>query len=211
MTNPTLDNNTKSELNAMLTTPLSAAELKKIKKEQLLVLVGNDALERAGAARVKPAPAPKTPSTLSDELALRPVERAPAKKKPAPKSPSAKSNAKAKGAGPATRKTSTRGTEDRIMQPVGKLADVKAITQGSKRHLLAKALQRGATLEHLMEVVGWNRSTTQSALRYDVGQMGLGCERKDGKYFLIMPKGLKRLPVVDKTTTRADALSSACK
>lgn len=114
----------------------------------------------------------------------------PAKAKPAPKA---------------------RVLEDRIITPVGKLEDVKAVSDGSKKHKLAEALLRGATIEHLMEVTGWNRSTTLSALRWDVGQMGLGCERKGGKYFLIMPEGLKRLPLRTSDVTRADALVAACK
>lgn len=104
-----------------------------------------------------------------------------------------------------------RVLEDRIITPVGKLEDVKAVSDGSKKHKLAEALLRGATIEHLMEVTGWNRSTTLSALRWDVGQMGLGCERKGGKYFLIMPEGLKRLPLRTADVTRADALVAACK
>lgn len=104
-----------------------------------------------------------------------------------------------------------RVLEDRIITPVGKLEEVKAVSDGSKKHKLAEALLRGATIEHLMEVTGWNRSTTLSALRWDVGQMGLGCERKRGKYFLIIPEGLKRLPLRTADVTRADALVAACK
>lgn len=85
------------------------------------------------------------------------------------------------------------------------------MTDGSKRHLLAQALLRGATLEHLTEVTGWSRSTVTSALRWDMSQVGLGVERKGDKYFLIMPEGLKRLPVREATISRADALVAACK
>lgn len=105
-----------------------------------------------------------------------------------------------------------RVLEDRVIQkPATDLAKVRPMTDGSKRHLLAQAMQRGATLEHLIEVTGWSRSTVTSALRWDMGQVGLGVERKGDKYFLIMPEGLKRLPVREATISRADALVAACK
>lgn len=41
---------------------------------------------------------------------------------------------------------------------------------------------------------------------------GFGVElRDDQKYYLLMPKGLKVLPVMDAGQTRADALAAACK
>lgn len=104
-----------------------------------------------------------------------------------------------------------RVLDDRIIVPVGKLENVKAMTDGSKRHLLAQALERGATVEHLMETLGWNRDTVTAAIRWDIAQVGLGVERKGGRYFLIKPEGLKRLPVRTKDVTRADALVAACR
>ena len=105
-----------------------------------------------------------------------------------------------------------RVLEDRVIQkPATDLAKVRPMTDGSKRHLLAQALLRGATLEHLTEVTGWSRSTVTSALRWDMSQVGLGVERKGDKYILIMPVGLKRLPVREATISRADALVAACK
>lgn len=122
---------------------------------------------------------------------------------PAPKADSAKAEKPARKA---------RVLEDRVIQkPATDLAKVRPMTDGSKRHLLAQALLRGATLEHLTEVTGWSRSTVTSALRWDMGQVGLGVERKGDKYFLIMPEGLKRLPVREATISRADALVAACK
>lgn len=122
---------------------------------------------------------------------------------PAPKADSAKAEKPARKA---------RTLEDRVIQkPATDLAKVRPMTDGSKRHMLAQAMQRGATLEHLIEVTGWSRSTVTSALRWDMGQVGLGVERKGDKYFLIMPEGLKRLPVREATISRADALVAACK
>lgn len=122
---------------------------------------------------------------------------------PAPKADTAKADKPARKA---------RVLEDRVIQkPATDLAKVRPMTDGSKRHLLAQALLRGATLEHLTEVTGWSRSTVTSALRWDMGQVGLGVERKGDKYFLIMPEGLKRLPVREATISRADALVAACK
>jgi DNA-binding MarR family transcriptional regulator len=122
---------------------------------------------------------------------------------PAPKADAAKADKPARKA---------RVLEDRVIQKAATdLAKVRPMTDGSKRHLLAQALLRGATLEHLVEVTAWSRSTVTSALRWDMAQVGLGVERKGDKYFLIMPEGLKRLPVREATISRADALVAACK
>lgn len=103
-----------------------------------------------------------------------------------------------------------RGIDDRVIQAPGTLDDVKPTKDGSKRAILIKALARGTTLEHLQELLGWNRETVSSALRTDVGAIGLGCERKGGKYFLLLPEGMKKLPVREATATRAAAVA-ACK
>ncbi len=96
-------------------------------------------------------------------------------------------------------------------QPVPKTENITSLTDGSKKHKLASALLDGATMEELMEAVGWNRSTVQSAFSYDMKNSGFGVERrKDQKYYLLMPKGLKRLPVMQKGQSRADALVAAC-
>ena len=121
--------------------------------------------------------------------------------------------AKAKKPAPTTEKPARklRGLDDRVIQAPGKLDDVRPTKEGSKRALLVIALQRGATIEHLMEVVGWNRETVSSALRTDLKAIGLGCERRKGKYFLMLPEGMKNLPLREATTSRADALVAACK
>ncbi|MBY0352099.1 hypothetical protein [Tabrizicola sp.] len=118
--------------------------------------------------------------------------------------------AKKEKAAPAPKKG--RSVEDRVLvQPAKDLKDVKPMTAGSKRHLICEALLRGTTMEHLAEVTGWKRDVVSSALYYDVKQVGLGVERKGGKLFLILPEGVKVLPVKDKTTSRAEALVAACK
>lgn len=104
-----------------------------------------------------------------------------------------------------------RELPDRVMLEPGKSEDVKATKAGSKRHLMAEALAKGATIEELMETLGWNKDTVSSALRTDMGALGLGVERKAGKYYLLMPKGVKRIPAHGADTTRADALVAACK
>ena len=103
-----------------------------------------------------------------------------------------------------------RGLDDRVIQALGKAQDVRPTKEGSKRALLVIALQRGATIEHLMEVLGWNRETVSSAPRTDLKAIGLGCERRKGKYHLLLPEGMKKLPLRDATTSRADALVAAC-
>lgn len=104
-----------------------------------------------------------------------------------------------------------RELPDRVMIEPGKPEDVKATKAGSKRHLMAEALVKGATIEELMEKLGWTKDTVSSAFRVDMGALGLGVERKAGKYYLLMPKGVKRIPAHDADTTRADAVVAACK
>lgn len=103
-----------------------------------------------------------------------------------------------------------RELPDRVMIAPGKAEDIKATKAGSKRHLMAEALATGATIEELVELLGWNKDTVSSALRTDMGALGLGVERKAGKYHLLLPKGVKRTPAHDADTTRADALVAAC-
>lgn len=100
---------------------------------------------------------------------------------------------------------------DRVMIEPGKPEDVKATNAGSKRHLMAEALKKGATIEELMETLGWNKDTVSSALRTDMGALGLGVERKAGKYHLMLPKGVKSIPTHDADTNRATALDAACR
>jgi hypothetical protein len=104
-----------------------------------------------------------------------------------------------------------RELPDRVMIEPGKPEDVRPTKEGSKRALLIQALARGCTLEHLESLLGWNRATVSSALRTDVGAVGLGVERKAGRYYLLLPKGMKKPPLRDATTSRADALVAACK
>lgn len=113
---------------------------------------------------------------------------------------------------PAPAPKKARVVEDRVLvQPATDLKFVKPTNEGTKRHLLAQALLRGATVDHLVEVLGWNKSTVTSALRWDIKEMGLGVERKGDKYFLILPEGVKAIPVRAKDVTRAAALVAACK
>jgi hypothetical protein len=104
-----------------------------------------------------------------------------------------------------------RGLDDRVIQAPGKAEDVRPTKEGSKRALLVIALQSGVTIEHLMEVLCWNRETVSSALRTDLKAIGVGCERRESKYHLLLPEGMKKLPLSEATITRADALVTACK
>lgn len=123
----------------------------------------------------------------------------------------AKATIAPKKAADTPKKAAPKGLDDRIItEPAEDLKYVKAMNDGSKRHLLAQALQRGATVEHLQEVLGWKRDTVTSALRWDMKQVGLGVERKGGKYYLIMPEGLNALPIRAKDQTRKEALVAAC-
>lgn len=104
-----------------------------------------------------------------------------------------------------------RALEDRVLLQPGTADDVKPTKEGSKRALLIQALARGCTLEHLESLLGWNRSTVSSAIRTDVGAIGLGVERKGDKYFLLLPEGMSALPVREATATREEARVAACK
>ena len=169
---------TKSELNALLVTSLSASALKKASKADLVAMF--DAMPAADALD----------ADLRDARA----------DEPTPPEPNAE---------PKTRKP--RILADRVMIEPGKPEDVKATKAGSKRHLMAEALAKGATIEELMATLGWNKDTVSSALRTDMGALGLGVERKAGKYYLLLPKGVKTIPAHDADTTRADALVAACR
>jgi hypothetical protein len=120
--------------------------------------------------------------------------------------------AKAKQAAPkpAPAPKKVRVLDDRIItQPATDAKHVKAVTQGSKRHLLIQALEKGATIDDLMTVTGWGKDTVTSALRWDVAQAGLGCERKGGKYFLMLPKGFTKPAIVEKGQEKGDVLLAA--
>lgn len=86
-----------------------------------------------------------------------------------------------------------RELPDRVMVEAGKPEDVRATKAGSKRHLMAEALAKGATVEELMALLNWNKDTVTSAFRTDMRALGFGVERKAGKYFLLFPKKIKRL------------------
>lgn len=105
----------------------------------------------------------------------------------------------------------SRVLDDRVILEPGKLDDVRPTKAGSKRALLVEALANGATIEEMMDRLGWNRDTVSAAFRTDIKAIGLGVERKAGRYHLLLPKGMKRPPVRDADTTRADALVAACK
>jgi len=113
---------------------------------------------------------------------------------------------------PAPTPKKARALDDRVItQPALDQKHVKAVTQGSKRHLLIQALEKGATISELMAATGWNKDTTTSALRWDLAQAGLGCERKGGKYFLLLPKGFTKPAIVEKGQAKGEVLLAACK
>lgn len=166
---------TKEAINVLLAVPLTASQLKKVSKADLIAkfdaMPASDALE----ADLRDARADETPPTA-----------------------------------PATRKPRT--LEDRVIQkPADDFKHVKAVQEGTKRHILIKALETGATMDDLIAALGWSRDVVSSALRYDLGQMGLGCERKAGRYFLLLPKQLRRVAVKAKGQAAGEVLLAACK
>lgn len=96
--------------------------------------------------------------------------------------------------------TTRKGTEDRILvHPTNDATKISPIRAGTKRHLMAVALARGTTLEHLAEITGWSRSVVSAAIYTDFKAAGLGIERKAGKLHLILPEGVTELPVRNAT------------
>lgn len=96
--------------------------------------------------------------------------------------------------------TTRKGNEDRILvHPTDDATKISPVRAGTKRHLMAVALARGTTLEHLSEITGWRRDVVSSALYTDFKAAGLGIERKAGKLHLILPEGVTELPVRNAT------------
>lgn len=84
----------------------------------------------------------------------------------------------------------------------------RALKRGSKKHLLAEALLNGATMDELTAATGWNRATVQSGFTNDMKMSGFGVRRDDaGKYWLILPAGVKHLPITDADVSRAAAVA----
>lgn len=96
--------------------------------------------------------------------------------------------------------TTRKGNEDRILvHPTDDATKISPIRAGTKRHLMAVALARGTTLEHLSEITGWRRDVVSAAIYTDFKAAGLGIERKAGKLHLILPEGVTELPVRNAT------------
>jgi hypothetical protein len=164
---------TKSAINALLSTPLTASQLKKKSHANLVALF--DAMSATDALA----------ADLRDARTDDPTP-------PTPKAP---------------RKARTpRVLDDRVLIAPGKAEDVRPMKAGSKRHLMAGALAKGATIEEMVELLGSNKDIVSSALRTDMGALGLGVERNAGRYYLLLPEGVKRIPAHDAETNRAAAL-----
>ena len=58
----------------------------------------------------------------------------------------------------------------------------------------------------MVNVVCLARLRRQSVLALIHGALSLGVERKAGKYYLLLPKGMKRIPAHNPDTTRPEAL-----
>lgn len=92
-------------------------------------------------------------------------------------------------------------------------ADVALARAGTKRALILDALHKGCTIDDLMRVTGWNRATCHSAIQTDVVKgNGLGVRRHaDGTLHLVLPKGMKRPPIMGADQNRETARVAACK
>lgn len=65
-----------------------------------------------------------------------------------------------------------RELPDRVMLEPGKPEDVKATKAGSKRHLMAEALAKGATIEELMERLEQGHRVVRAAHRHGRARAG---------------------------------------
>jgi hypothetical protein len=117
----------------------------------------------------------------------------------------AKATIKGKQAKPEKPARAPRALDDRVLVEPGNAEDVKPTKEGSKRALLVAALARGTTVEHLMDLLCWNRPTVTSAIYSDVKAIGLGVERREGKYILLLPEGMKALPLREAAKRRVKA------
>ena len=109
------------------------------------------------------------------------------------------------------KKRKTRELPDHVFCEPAKTADVKPIRAGTKRAALIDLLAKGATMDEMVEALGWKKDVVSSAFRVDVGSMGYGVERKAGKYHLILPKKFKR-PAIREAGMAADkVLVDACR
>ncbi len=112
---------------------------------------------------------------------------------------------------PTTKKARTLGAKV-FCEPAKSADDVKPIRAGTKRAILADALAKGATMDELVALLGWDRSVVSSAFTVDLKPMGYGVSRDDaGVYRLTMPSQIKRPAITLADQSRADALVAACR
>lgn len=74
-------------------------------------------------------------------------------------------------------------------------SEIKPCAPNSKRAVIVMALAKGATVAELAEACGWSTASAGNALSLDVHKLlgyGLKRDTETRKYFLVMPKGMKR-------------------
>lgn len=81
-----------------------------------------------------------------------------------------------------------------LREPLAK-DEIKLPREGSKRAIIMGAMIKGATIEQICKLSGWQESAARSFMGYDVAKCGLGVKRvtKNGltTYHLLTPKGIK--------------------
>ncbi|PIV78574.1 MAG: hypothetical protein COW54_08635 [Rhodobacteraceae bacterium CG17_big_fil_post_rev_8_21_14_2_50_63_15] len=157
---------TKSAINALLATPLTASQLKKKSHADLVAMF--DAMSATDALD----------ADLRDARTNDPTP-------PMPKAPNVVAMPK-KG----------RNLEDRVLvEPTSDLSNVRPIREGTKRHAMVQALLSGCTLDELATATGWKRDVASAAIYTDLRAAGLGVRRENGVLHLMLPKGSNVVPL----------------
>ncbi len=77
-----------------------------------------------------------------------------------------------------------------LFEPQG---EIKVVRRKTKQYKLIWSLLRGATIEQLEEVTGWNTKTVRAALYCDVKVKGYGVKKVGEEYRLILPENRTEL------------------
>lgn len=78
--------------------------------------------------------------------------------------------------------------------PPVKKENIKPIRKGTKQQAIAEALLKGATIDDLCKVTGWDRKSAHGQVHGGLSnRKGYGINQKGDKYYLVFPEGLNEL------------------
>ena len=76
--------------------------------------------------------------------------------------------------------------------PAGKLTgELKPVRKDSRIGKLIAALQKGGTLKELADAIGYPEPTLWRDHAYSLQRKGYGRTQRDGKFYLVLPEGVK--------------------